>query len=139
VIIHSTYVIIQSGQFFTCHLGDLFYDLTSRSNNLSPQKDQKTSGSGKKESSSRFFPSFFLRFYTVLILELNKWGWHPEGYAFKGLPVLQIPNSLDNIERVDASKLSTDEFIDRFEAPGIPVINPSSKRLNKLILPNIFR
>ncbi|KAK6055704.1 hypothetical protein COOONC_06786, partial [Cooperia oncophora] len=50
--------------------------------------------------------------------ELNNYGWDTLGLAQK----FALPDFKDNILRVDATKLSLNEFREKYEIPRIPVI-----------------
>jgi hypothetical protein len=55
--------------------------------------------------------------------ELQKCGWQSVGYAFDTRWLDTRPESgPDTIERVDASRMSYEQFVDRYERPGKPVI-----------------
>lgn len=54
--------------------------------------------------------------------ELVDCGWAPHRIAEANLIDLKIDHALDTIDRISAAEVTIEEFIKRYEAPGIPVI-----------------
>jgi hypothetical protein len=53
---------------------------------------------------------------------LNECGWTPHQIVESNSIDLDPNNCPDTIQRVDFNKISVEEFRERFEKPGIPVI-----------------
>ena len=66
------------------------------------------------------FIADFQAFLSPTELSSEKHGWHTYNYAetFD----LSFSTVKDNVERIDATKLSTDEFITRYESTYTPVV-----------------
>lgn len=67
-------------------------------------------------------------FYDVCFLELNKVGWQPHKIVEHNLLDLSLEKCKDTIARVDLADITMEEFQEKFEKPGIPVILTGATR-----------
>ena len=96
--------------------------LANKTNNkFYHKRTSKRVEQAKRKARSGFLIIIFFKMY-LQNSELQKCGWQSMNYAIYPQINMRPENCLDNIERVDASSMSYEQFVEHYERPGKPVI-----------------